>query len=80
MNTNNENGDIDSGNENQAIVDGSILSGNQLSGSTVLQIITPFGGVMRGDEEKLSNKNEKIDNCQPKVSKQSKTNNHHANN
>ena len=61
MNTNNENGDIDSGNENQPIVDASILSGNQLSGSTVLQIITPFGGVMRGDEEKLSNKNEKID-------------------
>ena len=80
MNTNNENGDIDSGNENQPIVDASILSGNQLSGSTVLQIITPFGGVMRGDEEKLSNKNEKIDNCQPKASKQSKTNNHHANN
>lgn len=46
--------------------------------SAVLQVNTLSGQVIRGDEEEQSNKNEKIDNCQSKASKQGKTNNHYA--
>ena len=59
MNVNNENSNIDSVDENQLTGDASILSGNQLLGSAVSQINTPSSRVIRGDEEELSNKNEK---------------------
>ena len=58
VDTNNEKIDIDSGDENQPTGDASILSGNLLLGSDVLQVNTPSGRIIKEDEEKLSNKNE----------------------
>ena len=75
---NNQNSDTDSEDENQRTQNAGVLSANQLLGPVVLEINTPSGRVIRGDVEELSNKNEKIGNCQSKVTKQRKTNNHHV--
>ena len=68
VNANNESGNIDSKDENQPTEDESFLSCNQLLGFAVLQINTPSGQVVRKDEEELSNKNEKTENCHPSIS------------
>lgn len=70
MNATNENSAIDSGNENQPTGDASILNGKQLLRCVVLLINALSGRVKREGEEKLSNKNEKIDNCQKPQSKE----------
>ena len=75
VNANSENRDKD-----QPTGDASTLIGNQLLNSAVLQVNTPSGRVARGDEEEQSNKNEKLDNCQLKATKQGKTRNHYAHN
>lgn len=70
MNATNENSAIDSENENQPTGDASILNGKQLLRCVVLLINALSGRVKREGEEKLSNKNEKIDNCQKPQSKE----------
>lgn len=69
MNATNENSAIDSENENQPTGYASILNGKQLLRCVVLLINALSGRVKREGEEKLSNKNEKIDNCQKPQSK-----------
>lgn len=56
---NNQNSDTDSEDENQRTQNAGVLSANQLLGPVVLEINTPSSPVIRGDEEALSNKNEK---------------------
>lgn len=80
MNANFEKSNIDSGDEHQPTGDGNILSDNQQLGSAVLQIKASSGQEIRGHEEGLINKTEKLDNCQPKATKQIKTNNLHVSN
>ena len=72
VNANNENSNIHSGDVNQPTGDASILLGNKLLRSVVLQINTLSGPVIKEGKEELSNKNEKIGSCQPKATKKKK--------